>query len=178
LDKLLKTWELFEQSRKSEALLEFQKQCLKIYTDITPLTLFALQQIIKSLIDNSNDGLKEQKSIDETILDNKWLIDQLITGQKEKPDPFLVEVNSDVGGEDLISSFINQHENLLHRIDKQTVGIIDDQKSIGHALIEMLHTFAINACWFDSIEKYEESDKDIDLILLDIVMPRVRKTSI
>ncbi|GBL03681.1 response regulator receiver modulated diguanylate cyclase [Glaciecola sp. KUL10] len=178
LGKLLKTWELFEQSRKSEALLEFQKQCLKIYTDITPLTLFALQQIIKSLIDNSNDGLKEQKSIDETILDNKWLIDQLITGQKEKPDPFLVEVNSDVGGEDLISSFINQHENLLHRIDKQTVGIIDDQKSIGHALIEILHTFAINAYWFESIEKYEESDKDIDLILLDIVMPKVTQTEV
>jgi diguanylate cyclase (GGDEF)-like protein len=178
LNKLVRTWQLFEQSRDSETLLEFQKCCLKISSDIAPFTLFALQQVIKSLVDSSADGLKNRKSIEQTIIDNKWLLDQLITGQREDPDPFLVEATHLDGDEDIISTYINKHEKLLHRKGKQTVAIIDDQASIGQALIEILHTFAINAFWFESIEKYEESDKEIDLILLDIVMPRVTQDEV
>jgi diguanylate cyclase (GGDEF)-like protein len=66
------------------------------------------------------------------------------------------------------------------RVAKPNIVIIDDQLSVAQSLAKTLEDFALNVRYFTSIDDFKKIQKDneVDLVLLDIVMPSVTEKQV
>jgi diguanylate cyclase (GGDEF)-like protein len=106
-------------------------------------------------------------------------MNQLIRGSHEQSDPFLDQTKSEKEG-----SFLHQQlsarPSSISRTTKPNIVVIDDQLSIAQSLAKTLEDFALNVSYFTSIDDFKKAqdDIDVDLVLLDIVMPDVTEVEV
>jgi diguanylate cyclase (GGDEF)-like protein len=176
---MIKVWGSYRKTKDTSQLKTFSSQCTEVAHEIATFPLFALQQVISSILKASNKQIKQQKDTKEFIKEVDWLMNQLIRGQSEQNDIFL-QHGSSADHEDLLASELGKHASRLNRLNKPHVAIIDDQQSIGQSLCATLQDFALNASYFSSVAEFEASSSfaATDLVLLDIVMPGISETEV
>lgn len=172
LGSLIRDWAKFRKKKEKDSLAHFNNACIQLSHEISTFALCALQQVMTSMSMSAEAGLQNKKNSKELIKEVDWLMNQLIRGNNEKPDPFLKE--SDVAGvqEDLhqkVSAFTSH----IYRDSKPNIVIIDEQLSVAQSLAKTLEDFALNVSCFKSIAGFKTVKKEVnaDLVLLDIVMP-------
>nr|WP_136250888.1 response regulator [Ningiella ruwaisensis] len=171
LRSLVKAWAQVRKARQSKALASFDKQLNNTSQQYTAFALYSLHQMFQTMQASCKKGVLEKQSIEKTISDIDWLMNQLIRSSKLEPDPFLCESDS-------LENFLpklkqaNSRFN-VHRTSK--IALIDDERSVGKALTAILKQFSLDVCYYPSITSFEQSlEHDTpDLVLLDIIMPKV-----
>ena len=179
LSRLTKSWAKFRKLRTPDQLKMFHKECAIILHDTSTFSLFALHQVMLSMKETSEEGLENKKQNRQLILEIDWLINQLISGSQEENDPFLLETPHQDFNQTIVTC-INSHTSRMSRATKPNIVVIDDQKSVGLALIKMLEDFSFNARYFESISDFKKMMKahEVDLVLLDVVMPEVTQEAV
>lgn len=174
LGSLIEMWGQYRRHKQRDVLLNFQGKAESFSHNIAASALYPLKSIMSNLNTLAQAGLDETKTSADLIKEVDWLMNQLIRASHEKSDPFLVETDSTQDKIDLLGS----NRRLLSDstpMSKPKIAIIDDQKSIGMALQQSLEDFALEVITYCSIEEFKQVSgaDNIDLILLDIVMPNI-----
>ena len=179
LIRLTQSWAKFRKLRIPDELKLFHKECAFILHDTSAFELAALHQVISSMKEIAEEGLENKKQSKQVILEIDWLINQLIRGNQEDNDPFLLATPQQDVNQNIVTS-MKSHTSVIERATKPNIVIIDDQKSVGLALIKMLEDFSFHARYFESISEFKEAVKahEVDLVLLDVVMPGVTQEAV
>lgn len=174
LTDLIDKWGRYRRTKDKQALREFYHNCHSLSQEVSTFTLYALKQVLSALLANVKAGLTDDKDPKTLIEEIDWLMNQLIRGNNEAVDPFLRPGPANEYEAYLMRN-VNTPTGKLERTRKPNVVIIDDQLSVAQALSKTLQDFSINAQYFTSIAAYQEAQSNInvDLILLDVVMPNI-----
>ncbi len=173
LKQLISSWSEFRSSNDIKKLKPFYVYCNTVAQEVATFSLPALQQILSTML-LACEQYQAQKISEQTLISEvDWFISQLIKGNAQTPNPFLEE--KDIKDEQALMREIAEHASLVNRIGKPRIVIIDDQKSVTSALKAVLEDFSFNVECSHSIDEFKNSYdiKQVDLVLLDVVMPNV-----
>lgn len=135
--------------------------------------------MLDSIGSASTEYSNQQKNVKDFIKDTDWLMNQLIRGNQEQDDPFLYEQN-DPPHSLTINKELCAHASRVNRMTRPSIVIIDDQKTITTYLTKTLQDFALNVSSFNSVDAFKKAlpDIEVDLVLLDIVMPGISEDQV
>lgn len=176
---LISSWASFRKSKDKDALSHFFYACNALLQYIAVYELYALKQVVKSMSETADAGIAGNKNNKDLVKEIDWLMNQLIRGTHEESDPFLDQTKSENEG-----SFLHQQlsarPSSINRTTKPNIVVIDDQLSIAQSLAKTLEDFALNVSYFTSIDGFKkvQNDIEVDLVLLDIVMPNVTEVEV
>lgn len=176
---LIKVWAKFRKLKLPDDLDHFLENCRTILKDFDSFKLPALQHVISRLIDiseQSSTGKMDQK---HAISEIDWLMNQLIRGSKETPDPFLQQSTKIENFPIDLRSPIEFEDN-NDKKKRPVIAIIDDQKQVGLSIVDILKDFSFQTKYFASIADFKHSGNvsGVDLVLLDVVLPGVSQKEV
>lgn len=147
--------------------------------DISTFALFSLQQVLTSIGDACIAFKQQKKPIGDLITDVDWLMNQLIRGGKEDLNPFLQESDLQSHSSNLDNE-VSKHASRVNRMAKPNIVVIDDQESVAVYLCKTLQDFALNVTYYKSVFEFKKAlpNIEVDLVLLDIVMPDIEQNEV
>lgn len=176
---LISNWALFRKNKDKDALKRFYFTCNAFLHVIAIYELYALQQVISSMSEAAEAGLNNKKENKDLVKEIDWLINQLIRASHEEKDPFLEapEPEKVVG---VFDQQLSARPSSINRTAKPNIVVIDDQLSVAQSLAKTLEDFALNVSYFTSIEGFKKAqqDIDVDLVLLDSIMPKITEEEV
>ncbi|MGK0371568.1 MAG: diguanylate cyclase (GGDEF)-like protein [Glaciecola sp.] len=176
---LIKNWAEFRKQRERGALAQFYHSCNDLSQEIASFGLDVLHQVVTNMSELAEAGLDDKKEYKALIKEIDWLMNQLIRASHESSDPLLNAAKTTTD-EELLEQQSNAHPSRILRVAKPNIVIIDDQLSVAQSLAKTLEDFALNVRYFTSIDDFKKIQKDneVDLVLLDIVMPSVTEKQV
>jgi len=179
LSKLIKAWASFRVEKTEQKLREYSKTRNDMSSELATYALFALQQVLFSLDEISQEYKHGRKKQTELIQETDWLMNQLIRANQEEVDPFLLEAEDPIN-DVVFDKTIHEHSRRLSHTGGPLVAVIDDQETVGKYLCKTLQDFNLNVMYYNSVDAFKQAMKKqtFDLVLLDIVMPNISQEDV
>lgn len=192
LSRLTRAWATARRDEMS-SLNQFVQACIDLRTFSQEHDFAALYSVLSKVLKVCDSVLQQNRRDKNATKEIEWLLNQLLRGSTDDIDPFIqvpgtyTNANDDTldeSGSSPEPDVIIDGTDILSTRDaprqRSNIAVIDDQVSIGKALTMALEDFSLNAQFFESIDEFKEvmNDTDIDLVLLDIVMPNVTQEQV
>ncbi|GEM_PF-742378 len=178
LKHLIKLWGAARKSKTKSDITAFER-CLTDITDIcAPYTLFALHQVIASIKENIQSVNSRELNLKQAIEKIDNLVNKLIKGSKETPDPMLMTYEESVPTESIEVFAKPIAQKPKFHASTNTVAVIDDEKSTREMCGAILEQFNFKSLLYASIEEYQKSKPKVELVLLDVIMPGVTQKQV
>jgi diguanylate cyclase (GGDEF)-like protein len=165
---------LWADARKQKSLELLQPFCASIDElgiSFSSSGLHSLQATLSAISKSCADISVEKESFSQIAPTIDGLMNKLIFSTQQSPNPLLIE-NSEAANNESLSKNLSLAAKHSRRMN---IAIVDDETISGMALAGLISEFNFNVDYFESIKdlKQNQSDRQFDLVLLDILMPEM-----
>lgn len=176
-------WRDIRQTQNTEELQNLQFQTHSLKGESGALGFTQLNELVTDL-DSKIRSVLSQGFNANAIGEIDGLLNKLIAAHQQEPNPLLVHPDREKSGSpdsgDVSENFALAASSETTKSSATHIALIDDEKSVGAAMLKLLESFGFSVFFCESIHscKAAMNDQVFSLILLDVVMPDVTELEV
>lgn len=178
LKQLIAHWSVARKSKGKADVKTFMSCLSDMSTLYASYPNFSLHHVIRSIREHVLAAENRQISVKSATESIDNLVNTLIKSSKETPDPMLRAIDDVSCGGLIEASADSTLQKPKFHTSTNVIAVIDDETSTREAFGVILRQFNFEVVLFNSIPAFEASAPQVELIILDVIMPGVSQNEV